>query len=95
MKSFCMLPWLTVAAKIETHQGGVFHVVMRSPDGGEFPSTGCVLEAIPDKRFVWTSVLAPGFRPNIGSKSAVDVHKTVFIEIEPAILTVQLRSLRV
>lgn len=60
---FTPAPWRTVAAEVEPWPGGRFHTVMRSPEGDEFPGTGCVLEVVPGRRFAWTSALAPGFRP--------------------------------
>ena len=39
---------------------------MRSPEGEEFGDPGCILEAIPNQRLVWTDALTPGFRPTGG-----------------------------
>jgi uncharacterized protein YndB with AHSA1/START domain len=36
---------------------------MRSPEGKDFPGTGCYLEVIPLERLVWTDALLPGYRP--------------------------------
>jgi len=36
---------------------------MCSPEGQEFPNSGCYLEVVPNRRLVWTNALAPGFRP--------------------------------
>ena len=60
---FAPKPWTTIAAQVELHPGGTFHTVMRSPQGEEYPNTGCVLEVVPDRKFVWTGALGPGFRP--------------------------------
>lgn len=60
---FTPKPWETVAAEVELWPGGRFHTTMRSPEGQEFPNTGCVLEVVPDRKFVWTGALGPGFRP--------------------------------
>ena len=46
---FTPKPWQTIAAEVELWPGGKFHTVMRSPDGQEFPNTGCVLEVVPDR----------------------------------------------
>lgn len=60
---FCPAPWQTVACEIDLRPGGRFHTVMRSPEGQKFPSDGCYLEIVPNRRLVWTSALGPGFRP--------------------------------
>ena len=36
---------------------------MRSPEGEEFPNTGCVLEVVQDRKLAWTGALGPGYRP--------------------------------
>lgn len=63
-KWFCPRPWLTVHAEIDLRPGGRFVTVMRSPEGQEYPGTGCYLVVEPDSRIVWTSALGDGFRPN-------------------------------
>jgi uncharacterized protein YndB with AHSA1/START domain len=60
---FCPLPWTTIDCKIDLRPGGIFHTVMRSPEGQEFPNAGCYLEVIENERLVWTNALLPGFRP--------------------------------
>lgn len=60
---FCPLPWRTVACEIDLRPGGKFNTVMRSPEGREFPNSGCYLEIVPNQRLVWTNALLPGFRP--------------------------------
>lgn len=63
VKWFTPAPWKTIAAKTDLRPGGVFHNVMQSPDGQQFPNTGSFLELIPGRRIVWTGALGPGFRP--------------------------------
>ncbi|MGB8076487.1 MAG: SRPBCC domain-containing protein, partial [Gallionella sp.] len=60
---FCPLPWRTVDCEIDLRPGGMFRTVMRSPEGQEFPNTGCYLEVVENERLVWTNALLPGFRP--------------------------------
>ena len=67
---FTPKPWETIAADVELRPGGKFHTVMRSPEGEEFPNTGCVLEVVPDRKFVWTGALAPGYRPRQSQEMA-------------------------
>lgn len=62
-KWFCPLPWKTVDCEIDLKPGGLFRTVMQSPEGQEFPNSGCYLEVIPNKKLTWTNALEPGFRP--------------------------------
>jgi len=60
---FTPLPWTTVACEIDLRPGGIFRTVMRSPAGEDHTNLGCILEAVENRRFVWTDALEPGFRP--------------------------------
>lgn len=60
---FTPAPWTTVHCEIDLRPGGRFHTVMRSPEGQEFPSDGCYLEIVENRKLVWTDALRPGFRP--------------------------------
>jgi uncharacterized protein YndB with AHSA1/START domain len=83
MRWFTPSPWKTVRCEIDLRPGGVFHNVMRSPDGKEFPNTGCYLEVVADERLVWTSVLGAGYRPNPGG-GPLNLPFTAMIELEAA-----------
>jgi uncharacterized protein YndB with AHSA1/START domain len=63
VKWFTPAPWQTVDCQIDLRPGGAFRTVMRSPEGEDFPNVGCYLEVVPNERLVWTSALAPGYRP--------------------------------
>ncbi|MGH9272733.1 MAG: SRPBCC family protein, partial [Ilumatobacteraceae bacterium] len=63
---FAPQPYMTPHCEIDLRPGGAFRTVMRSPDGDEMESAGCYLEVIPNERLVWTSALAPGYRPQTG-----------------------------
>jgi uncharacterized protein YndB with AHSA1/START domain len=70
---FCPLPWKTIDCEIDLRPGGIFRTTMRSPEGTEFPGTGCYLEIITNEKLVWTNALLPGFRPILPAPaSAVD-----------------------
>jgi len=69
MKWFTPAPWETTACEIDLRPGGLFSTVMRSPEGQEFPGTGCYLEIIPNRKLVWTNALAPGYRPALPSNA--------------------------
>lgn len=60
---FAPAPWTTPECELDLRPGGIVRTVMQSPDGQRFPNVGCCLEVIENRRFAWTSVLGPGFRP--------------------------------
>ncbi|MEU5790496.1 SRPBCC family protein [Micromonospora purpureochromogenes] len=60
---FAPKPWSTSSCEIDLQPGGRFHTVMRSPEGEEFPSDGCILVVEEGSTLVFTSALGPGFRP--------------------------------
>lgn len=62
-KWFCPKPWQVVDCRMDLRPGGEFYFVMQSPEGQQFPSSGCYLFVNPKKQIIWTAALAPGFRP--------------------------------
>jgi uncharacterized protein YndB with AHSA1/START domain len=65
MKWFTPAPWKTIDAEIDPRPGGIFRTVMRGPNGETGGGgVGCVLDAVPNERFVWTTALGPGYTPN-------------------------------
>lgn len=62
---FAPRPFETIECDIGLRPGGVFRTVMRAPDGTVFDDDtgGCFLEVHEPHRLVWTSALAPGYRP--------------------------------
>lgn len=82
MPWFCPLPWKTIECEIDLRPGGMFRTVMQSPEGKQFPGTGCYLEVIKNERLVWTSALLPGFRPVANSSiGTTDFLFTATIEL--------------
>jgi uncharacterized protein YndB with AHSA1/START domain len=61
---FAPKPWTTTHCEIDLRPGGIISFTMRSPEGKDFPSTGCILEVVPQERLVWTDALLPGYRPS-------------------------------
>ena len=74
---FCPKPWKTVGVELELRPGGIFRFVMRSPEGAEYPCSGCILEVVENELLVWTDALTPGYRP--GSEPFM----TAAIALEP------------
>jgi uncharacterized protein YndB with AHSA1/START domain len=65
-------PWTTVACEMELRPGGIFRTVMRSPEGQDFPHTGCFLELVRNEKIVWTTALEPGYRPARNADGSAD-----------------------
>lgn len=80
LKWFTPKPFETAEVEIDVRPGGIFRVVMRSPEGELMDQgSGCILEAVENRRLVWTGALGPGFRPT-GS----DFPFTAIITMEPS-----------
>lgn len=80
-KFFVPRPWEITDCEIDLRPGGIFSSTMRSPEGEEYPNTGCYLEIVENEKLIWTSVLGPGFRPVAGPQ---DIPFTAVILLEPA-----------
>jgi uncharacterized protein YndB with AHSA1/START domain len=63
-KWFTPKPFETIDCEIDVRPGGMFRVVMQSPDGQVMDQgAGCILEVVENRRLTWTGALGPGFRP--------------------------------
>jgi uncharacterized protein YndB with AHSA1/START domain len=51
--------------EMDVRPGGIFRIDISTEGGYEVPNLGCVLEAVPMERLVWTSMLFPGYRPAV------------------------------
>ncbi len=80
---FTPVPWQTIDCEIDLRPGGIFYTVMRSPEGQEFPNTGCYLEVVPNERLTWTDRLLPGYRPSAHSINEHPFYVTAIIALEP------------
>ena len=61
---FAPKPWTVSECQIDLRLGGASSITMRSPEGQDFPNTGCYLEIIPNQKLVFTDALGADFRPN-------------------------------
>ncbi len=61
---FAPLPWTASAAETDVRPGGSNMVVMRSPEGAEFPNRGVYLDVIPNKRLVITDACREAWEPS-------------------------------
>lgn len=61
---FAPLPWTTPHAELDVRPGGANLVVMRSPEGKEFPNRGVYLEVIPNEKLVFTDAYTSAWEPS-------------------------------
>jgi uncharacterized protein YndB with AHSA1/START domain len=61
---FAPLPWTTPRAELDVRPGGANLVVMRGPDGNEFPNRGVYLEIVPNERLVFTDAYTEAWAPS-------------------------------
>lgn len=54
-----------VRCEMDLRPGGILAIDIAVGDGPEVPNLGCILEAVPMERLVWTSMLFPGYRPAV------------------------------
>jgi uncharacterized protein YndB with AHSA1/START domain len=61
---FTPAPYTTPFAKLDVRPGGANLVVMRDPDGNEFPNKGIYLEVIENERLVFTDAYTQAWEPS-------------------------------
>ncbi len=61
---FAPLPWTTPHAELDVRPGGANLVVMRGPDGQEFPNRGVYLEIVENERLVFTDAYIRAWEPS-------------------------------
>jgi uncharacterized protein YndB with AHSA1/START domain len=81
-KWFTPAPWKTVYAEVDLQPGGRFHFVMQSPEGQDFPNTGCFLEVVKNERLTWTNALQPGYRPAVLGSGEMDFPFTAVVSMK-------------
>ncbi|MDO9116082.1 MAG: SRPBCC family protein [Polaromonas sp.] len=64
VKWFAPRPWSTSRAEMDVRPGGSSLVVMRSPEGQEFPNRGIYLEVVENERLVFTDAYTDAWTPS-------------------------------
>src|SRR6185436_6517399 len=63
-KWFTPRPWTTPVIETDVRPGGSNYVLMRGPDGNEFPNRGVYLEVVPNERLVFTDAYTKAWEPS-------------------------------
>ncbi len=61
---FCPKPWTVPSAELDVRAGGTSIIVMRSPEGQEFPNQGIYLEVVENERLVFTDAYTSAWEPS-------------------------------
>lgn len=61
---FAPLPWTTPHAELDVRPGGTSLVVMRSPEGQDYPNRGIYLEVVPNELLVFTDAYVSAWEPS-------------------------------
>ena len=61
---FAPLPWTVSEAETDVRVGGTNLIVMRSPEGKEYPGHGVYLEVIKNQRLVFTNAFTKAWEPS-------------------------------
>ncbi len=61
---FAPKPWTTPVAELDVRPGGASLIVMRGPDGNEFPNRGVYLEVVKNERLVFTNAYVRAWEPS-------------------------------
>jgi uncharacterized protein YndB with AHSA1/START domain len=60
---FAPRPWVTPRVELDVRPGGANVIVMRGPDGQEFPNRGVYLEVVKNERLVFTDAYGDDWEP--------------------------------
>ncbi len=64
MQWFTPRPWTVASAEMDVRPGGSSVIVMRSPEGEEFPNRGVYLEVVKNRRLVFTDAFTKAWEPS-------------------------------
>jgi len=84
---FAPKPYQISEVEMDLKPGGVFRIGMVGPDGFDtgHGNPGCFLEVVDGKRLVWTSALAPQYRPAEGvGEGCESFPMTVIVTLDDA-----------
>jgi uncharacterized protein YndB with AHSA1/START domain len=59
-----MYAWTNPRAELDVRPGGVHMIVMRNPEGEDFPNQGVYLEVVGDERLVFTDAYNRAWEPS-------------------------------
>ncbi|WP_395027156.1 SRPBCC family protein [Comamonas odontotermitis] len=60
---FVPKPWTIARVELDLRPGGGSLVVMRDPEGKEYPNAGVYLEVVPERKLVFTDAYTTGWVP--------------------------------
>ncbi len=61
---FVPAPWSIAHAEVDLRPGGKSLIVMRDPEGNEFPNPGIYLEVVPGRKLVFTDAYVSAWQPS-------------------------------
>lgn len=61
---FAPSPWTVSRVEVDVRPGGSSLVVMRSPEGQDFPNQGVYLDVVPNERLVFTDAFVRAWEPS-------------------------------
>ncbi len=61
---FAPAPWTVPVAELDVRVGGASLVVMRSPDGTDYPNRGVYLDVVPGELLVFTDAYSEAWTPS-------------------------------
>lgn len=60
---FAPEPWTVPVAELDVRVGGAHLIVMRGPDGTDYPNRGVYLDVVPGERLVFTDAYSDAWTP--------------------------------
>ena len=61
---FTPRPWTTPVIETDARSGGSSYILMRGPNGEEFPNRGMYLEVVPNEKIVFTDAFTSAWQPS-------------------------------
>lgn len=61
---FAPRPWSVSTAELDVRPGGANLIIMRSPEGEDYPNRGVYLEVVPNERLVFTDAYSEAWVPS-------------------------------